>query len=79
MDQGDPELLGGVGRMDLDRLPVELDGAARRAVHPGEDLGEGRLAGPVLAEQRVNLAAVEVEIDVGQHLDAGEGLRDAVG
>src|SRR5690606_34432653 len=55
------------------------DGAAGRPVHAGEDFREGRLAGAVLAEQRVNLARHEVEVDIAQHIDGGEGLADATG
>ena len=79
MDQRDAELLRADRAGDLDRLPVEREGAARRAMHAGEDLGEGRLAGAVLAQQRVDFARAQVEIDVAQHFDAGEGLGDAAG
>jgi hypothetical protein len=45
-------------------------------VEPVEDVHERRLAGAVLAEQRVHLAGGHVEVDVvvGQH--AGEALGD---
>ena len=43
----------------------------------GEDVHQRRLAGAVLAEQRVNLAALEVEIDAAQSLHAAEMLGDA--
>ena len=50
-----------VRAVDLDRLAVEEDLALVRHRHPVEDVHEGRLAGPVLAEQRVDLAGADVE------------------
>jgi hypothetical protein len=47
------------------------------ALRPGQDLDEGRLAGPVLAEQAVDLAPAQLEIEVRQRLGAAEALRDA--
>ena len=74
VDQRDAELLRRDRVGDLDRLAVEREGAARRAVDAREDLREGRFARAVLAEQRVDLAAPQVEVDIAQHLDAREGL-----
>ena len=42
----------------------------------GDDLGERRLSRAVLAEQRVNFPGRQIEIDVRQHFDAAELLRD---
>jgi hypothetical protein len=46
-------------------------------VHPGEDLHQRRLAGAVLAHDRVDLALVEVEVDPVEDLHADEALLDA--
>ena len=68
----------GVARGDrLQRLVADVDGAAVRRVGAGDDLDQRRLAGAVLAEQRVHLAGLHVEVDVLQHADAAEGLRHA--
>ena len=56
---------------------ADADGAAVGGVHAGDDLDQRRLAGAVLAEERVHLAGEDVEVDVLEHADAGEGLRDA--
>ena len=42
----------------------------------GQDLHQGRLAGAVLAEQRRHLAAVDVEVDALQRMDAAVDLGD---
>ena len=65
-----------VRRPDGNRPPLEPDLPGVRAVEAVEDLHQGALPRPVLAHERVHLAAVHVEIDpvVGRH--AGEPLRD---
>ena len=45
-------------------LPLIADLALVRVVEPVEDVHQRRLAGAVLAEQRVHLASAEVEVDV---------------
>ena len=57
-------------------LPCSRICALVGRVEPVEDVHQRRLAGAVLAEQRVHLAAAEVEVDVvvGEH--AREPLRD---
>ena len=73
----DPELDRVLRRVDRHRLPVHEDLARVRGVEPVEDAHQGRLAGAVLAEQGVYLAAPQVEVDVvvGEH--ARELLRDS--
>ena len=44
---------------------------------PGQDLDEGALAGPVLADQRVDLAGEQLERDVVERLRREEPLGDA--
>ena len=53
-----------VGAIDLDRHAVEEDLTLVRHRHPVEDVHQRRLAGSVLAEQRVDLAGADVEADV---------------
>ena len=77
VDGGDAAA-GGLARGDGGELLVaEADAAAVGGVGAGDDLDERRLAGAVFAEERVDLAGAEVEGDVVQHADAGEGLGDA--
>ena len=56
--------------------PRSTDLARVGLVEPVEDVHQRRLAGAVLAEQRVHLAARELEVDVVVRDDAGEHLRD---
>ena len=58
--------------------PSEVDLAAIGLVVAGEHLHQGRLAGAVLAEQRVDLAGAHLERDVVERLHPGERLGDAV-
>ena len=56
VDGADAEVLGAPRRPDLDLAAGDLDGARVAGGGPGEDAHEGGLAGPVLAEQDVDLA-----------------------
>ena len=47
-------------------------------MHSRKDLHEGRLARTVLTADGVDLVLPDVEGDVREGLDAGEGLRDVV-
>ena len=66
----------GLRRAELDRLARDHDLALVRVVEPVEDVHQGRLAGTVLAEQRVHLALAQVEVDVVVGHDAREALGD---
>ena len=55
-DHADPRALGGFRRVLFERLAVDLDAARGRRMDAVQDLEDGRLAGAVLAEQRVDLA-----------------------
>ncbi len=68
----DPALDRLLRRVDPHRLAVAQDLALVRVVEPVEDAHERRLAGAVLAEQRVYLALPEVEVDVVVREDARE-------
>ena len=59
-----------------DGLAVEPDLALVGRVEPVEDAHQRRLAGAVLAEQRVDLAAAQVEVDAVVGDDGAEALRD---
>ena len=77
MDERDAKPLRIDGVLNFDRSARDLERAARRPDHAREDLGERRLPGAVLADQRMHLAGHEIEIDIAQHLDTAKGLRDA--
>ena len=64
-----------IGEADGD--PVDLDLALIRRDHAGENIHQGRLAGAVLAKQRVDFPALEIEIDAAQCLRAAKALDDA--
>ena len=59
-----------------DRLAVDADLAGVRLVEAVEDVHQGRLAGAVLAEEGVNLAALHLEGDAVVRDHAGELLAD---
>ena len=75
-DHADAESTGIVGRADLDRRTVDRDLALVRRVDPLQDLHQGRLAGAVAADQGVDLALAQVEVDPVQDAGAGEALAD---
>src|SRR5690606_22486904 len=67
-DRGETDLLAGHG-----------DRAQGRLLDPGQDFHQRRLARPVLADQHIDRAGMDVEIDVLQGQRAGKGLGDAAG
>ncbi len=71
------EAAGGTRIGDSDRRAVEQNLALVRRLDPINHLHEGRLACPVLAEQRVNLAGLDLEVDVFVGAHAGKRLADA--
>ena len=61
------------------RLAVDQHDAARiGVVEAGEALDQGRLAGAVLTDQRVDLGLADLEGDVLQGALPGEGLREVL-
>ena len=72
----DPVLDRRARRAELGLLAVDQDLALVRVVEAVEDVHQRRLAGAVLAEERVHLALAQVEVDVVVRNDAGEALRD---
>ena len=69
-----PAAIASRGDAKRDLAAVEEHPARVGPVDAGDDLDQRRLAGAVLAHQRVDLAGPEVERDVVERLDAGEGL-----
>ena len=69
--------LGVLHAGELHRRAHEPDDAVVLDVNAGENLHQRRLAGAVLADQRMNLAGPEVEVDVDQGRDTAERLGDA--
>src|SRR5687767_5320577 len=63
--------------LDLDRRAVDPDLAAVLAVGAAEDLHQRRLAGAVLAEQHVDFAAVQRQIDTIERNHTRKRLPDA--
>jgi hypothetical protein len=59
VDGGDSMPLGVAGRADRDRFTRYPDFTSIGLVDAGDDLDEGRLSGPVLAEQGVDLPWVQ--------------------
>ena len=56
--------------------PSRTMGAGSRRVHPHHDLDEGRLARPVVSDERRHLAARHIDGGAAQGLDAAEGHLD---
>ena len=56
---------------------VDGDGTSVCLVNTSEDIHEGRLAGPVFAHQGVNLALLEGNTYIAQHLVCTKCLRNA--
>jgi hypothetical protein len=78
VDHGDAKVLGGLGRGNGDRLAGELNHPFVRLVDAIEDLHQGRLAGAILADQGVDLAAGDLEVDPLEGANAGERFGDAL-
>ena len=76
IDGLDAEVLGVARVRDLHRLAFEKDRAAVPRHRAREDLDQGRLARSVVANERMRLAAVDVEINASQRLHAPIMLAD---
>jgi hypothetical protein len=62
----------------MHRPAVQGDGPGVGLVESGQDVHEGRLARPVLADQRQHLAAPDLQGHVVAGQDAGKALGDAL-
>ena len=76
-DGGDAGRLRGARIGEAGRAALDQHLAAVRLDDAGEDVHQGRFAGAVLAEQRMNFAALEIEVDAAQGLHAAKALDDA--
>ena len=76
VDHGQPGEHGIARALEPHRLTVDPDLALVRVVQPEQDVHQGRFAGAVLAEQGVDLAATNGELDAVVGDDAGESLDD---
>ena len=77
-DDLDAESAGHAGGESLVAAAFELDGPARvRLVDAAHDLDEGALARAVLPREAVDLAGVDLEVDVDEGVDPSEVLGDA--
>lgn len=79
VDGGDPGLLRLERAGEADGFAAHAHLALVAPVHTGEHLDEGGLAGPVLADERVDLARAQGEGDVVQGDDAREPLAHRAG
>ena len=76
VDGADPELERHARRDDLGLAPLDQDAPGVGPLEPGEDPDQRRLARAVLAQQAVDFAALEREVDVVVREHAWERLRD---
>jgi hypothetical protein len=77
MHHRDPRVERIAGGVELDRLAEERDLTLVGPVQPRQDVRQRRLAGAVLAQQRVDLAGRRLEVDLLVRDDGGEPLGDA--
>ncbi len=77
VDEADAELGRALRAHRRDGFAVDRDGAFVGHMEAGEDLDEGRLAGTVLADEAVDLAAADLERGTVEGADAPEGLDEA--
>src|SRR5580704_19742113 len=61
MDHGDAVLQRVERRCQLDLLPLQFEGAGIGRVNPGDNLHQRRLAGAVLAHERMDVTALQPE------------------
>ncbi len=73
MDEGDRHRLG----VGMCQFPFDADRAFIRLVDAGQDLDQRRLPGAVLADQRVDLAAADGQVDMVECQGAEEALGQA--
>ena len=75
VDDADAELVRASRRRDVDLLAVDLDPAGCGFVVAGEDLQQRRLSGTVLADEPVDRAALDNEVDTVQGQRPRKALR----
>jgi hypothetical protein len=70
VDGGDAAGDRGARIADWQRLALKADLASSRLDQSGHALDQGRLAGPVLPDKAVDLAAVDPQVDAAEGADA---------
>src|SRR3990172_1737757 len=76
IDGGDAKVERITGRVEQHLLAVDQELALTRLVGPGDDLDEGRLAGPVVAEDASDLPGVDRGGDIAERQDVPVILGD---
>jgi hypothetical protein len=77
--RGDSQHLRMARRSDRHRLAAQQDVASVRLHHAGEDIGQRRFAGAVLADERVHLTSRQVERDAVEGDRGAEALDEVAG
>ena len=73
-----PRRARGRGIEPRQHAPADRRACRDRALGAGHDLDQRRLAGAVLADQRVDFARAKIERDAVERADAGERLGDGL-
>ena len=68
-----------MGGTEADALLPKVQGALVRLQQTEQDVHQGGFAGPVLSQDRMDLACLNLEVHVVEGQHAGETLRDAPG
>jgi hypothetical protein len=78
VDDHDARVFAGPDVLELLDLVLinDVAGVAAVGVHAGEDLHQGGLSGPVFPADRVDLAGLHPEADIGQGFNTREFLGD---
>jgi hypothetical protein len=76
VDSADASLLRLSGCSEAYRLSLPPHLTAVTGIDARQDVHQGRLAGPILAQQNMNLPLMYVQIHIVQNLDAREDLGD---
>ncbi len=79
MDDGDPGCLGVAHIGEAGGFSIDADGALVVRVDAGQDLHQRRLAGAVLAHERMDFARAQFEAHILERRDAAERFRDRFG
>ncbi len=78
MDHRDAEPSRGQRARRANRPPVQMDFTPIRDINTGENFAEGAFTRPVLSDQRVTTAALDLKTNSIQRQDARETLGYAV-
>src|SRR6266568_2790005 len=78
MNHGDAGRVRVARRSKTGLEPVQQETARELRMHAGDDLHQRALSSAVFADETMDLAGGEREVDAPERLDAAEGLRDLV-